>query len=224
MITEEREILLPRASGGRLLAYYYEDIKIRILQGEEPNYSALEPGMEVTLFHEEDNEYDPMAIALYVGDTKIGYLDKNRLQDMVHRFTECGNPIRARIGSADERDGIKIVLGFYQLTRSSITYNDNNGGGGDEEDDDDFMDTCPYCDGKVNYDAKKCRHCGEWLVDRPEKPEKTKEPSSAYTGAGCMTMAIVVISLFLGIWIHWIAGLVAFIVGILVSVYISIPS
>lgn len=26
------------------------------------------------------------------------------------------------------------------------------------------MTKCPYCAGEVQPDAKKCKHCGEWLV------------------------------------------------------------
>ena len=27
---------------------------------------------------------------------------------------------------------------------------------------------CPYCFGEVHQDAKKCKHCGEWLIDKPK--------------------------------------------------------
>lgn len=28
---------------------------------------------------------------------------------------------------------------------------------------------CPYCGGEIMKTAKKCKHCGEWLEDRPQE-------------------------------------------------------
>jgi len=44
---------------------------------------------------------------------------------------------------------------------------------------------CPYCGGEISSDAKKCRHCGEW-IDRANKP---KSP-----------VIFVLLAVFLGRW------------------------
>ena len=44
---------------------------------------------------------------------------------------------------------------------------------------------CPYCGGEISPDAKKCRHCGEW-IDRAKKP---KSP-----------VIFVLLAVFLGRW------------------------
>lgn len=34
---------------------------------------------------------------------------------------------------------------------------------------------CPYCGGEIMATAKKCKHCGEWLVDRQQSPQHTSK-------------------------------------------------
>lgn len=51
---------------------------------------------------------------------------------------------------------------------------------------------CPYCEGRVTESAKKCRHCGEWLVREPGR-SWSRHDHAAPVGedgsarAGCLT-------------------------------------
>ena len=40
------------------------------------------------------------------------------------------------------------------------------------------MRKCPFCEEKIQDDAKKCKHCGEWLTERQTVATETKESSS----------------------------------------------
>lgn len=65
---------------------------------------------------------------------------------------------------------------------------------------------CPYCSEEILADAKKCKHCGEYLDDalRPKvQPQKTevvaKEGCFLQTlNAGCIAIIIIVGGLILG--------------------------
>lgn len=41
---------------------------------------------------------------------------------------------------------------------------------------------CPFCKGEIDADARKCRHCGEWIKDATTAPMKGG-PTPA---AGCL--------------------------------------
>lgn len=81
---------------------------------------------------------------------------------------------------------------------------------------------CPFCGEEINKVAKKCKHCGEWLTEKPlsqniqtlsevAKPtEKEKEPS--------MAQSILVGCLFLLFFYGGIAGV------ILAIAHFTIPS
>lgn len=58
---------------------------------------------------------------------------------------------------------------------------------------------CPFCGETIKKEAKKCRHCGEWLTEKPlpknsqpsqndaTQTEKEKEPSMAQSIlVGCL--------------------------------------
>lgn len=37
---------------------------------------------------------------------------------------------------------------------------------------------CPYCGHEIMSAAKKCKHCGEWLEDKPQNNESEEKESN----------------------------------------------
>tara|TARA_Y100000034_G_C6890127_1_gene409341 strand:- start:1321 stop:2106 length:786 start_codon:yes stop_codon:yes gene_type:complete len=40
---------------------------------------------------------------------------------------------------------------------------------------------CPYCQGEVLISAKKCKHCGEWLIPNPQTPQRPSKQQTTLT-------------------------------------------
>ncbi len=41
------------------------------------------------------------------------------------------------------------------------------------------MKNCPYCLGEIADEAQKCKHCGEWVVARPEPAQRADDHGAA---------------------------------------------
>ena len=83
---------------------------------------------------------------------------------------------------------------------------------------------CPFCAEEIQIDAIKCRHCGEWLASPMAQNFNNKESISPdviargirkaeydKTAMGCLGIVALFVAVVVGIFIHWIVGLVVFI-------------
>lgn len=96
--------------GGCVLAYSYDDVKFYPPEElvSKINKVRLQTGEEVQLVQEPENTYDHGAVALYLQNQKIGYLLRNRLQDMANEWISKGWPVKASLVS------LKKIKGEYQ--------------------------------------------------------------------------------------------------------------
>jgi hypothetical protein len=105
--------------GGYTLAYKYDDVVIYPPWDliKDINFDAVSSSPALGLVAEPSNEYDSKAVAVYWGQTKIGYLLKGTLQNMTHDYFRRGWPVVARFVSV-ELDGanstLLISLAFYK--------------------------------------------------------------------------------------------------------------
>jgi hypothetical protein len=65
-------------------------------------FKKLEPGIELDMKAEPDNPYDPSAVALYCGRTKIGYIPRG-CNEAVSKLLFFGHAevLEARVASVD---------------------------------------------------------------------------------------------------------------------------
>lgn len=106
---------------GRRRSYAYTGVRLYIVPGQEPDFRALDPGDDLYLVQEKDNEYDKKAIRVEThystraGNVKIGYLKKNKLQAMVNDYINMDLPILAHIETIEDDEGwIEIAIAFYR--------------------------------------------------------------------------------------------------------------
>lgn len=87
---------------------------------------------------------------------------------------------------------------------------------------------CPYCAEAILPDAKKCRFCGEWLhaeaagrqgaqahhrgtADARAVTKGIKQYEADKTASGCLAMIAAFVAIGIGIYTHWIVGVIVFI-------------
>lgn len=46
------------------------------------------------------------------------------------------------------------------------------------------MRSCPFCFGEIHTEARKCKHCGEWVKGGPQVPSSRSGGSSSDDGLG----------------------------------------
>ena len=90
------------------------------------DYSDMKIGDSVLLVHEPSNSYDSKAVALYHNGNHIGYLYKNKLQDMFHDFEARGDLVIASIASFPPSGKLTINLDFTRINEDEDGEDDDN--------------------------------------------------------------------------------------------------
>jgi hypothetical protein len=89
---------------------------------------------------------------------------------------------------------------------------------------------CPFCFDEIEPQAKKCRHCGEWLEEASKRPGGTvaskgsadaravnrglKQKEADDFAAGFGMLILIISCCVLGSWTHWIIGWGCFFAGL----------
>lgn len=96
---------------GTYLAYSYEES----LAFAETSVLTGNGGKVITFRQEPDNEYDNKAVAVYLNDTKVGYLYRGITQDMVNDWISREAPFWGYVNKIDTANNkATIKIGFYK--------------------------------------------------------------------------------------------------------------
>jgi len=127
-VVNEGTVTVPHEIKGMPLKYRYQNVKIAIIKGEDPDYDAISPGDMITLIQEPSNKYDTNAVIVMANEIKLGYLYKGALQEIANRFLKSQLPIFSCISTIeDDTRTIEIFLGFYQDDYSSYQHSLDSG-------------------------------------------------------------------------------------------------
>lgn len=93
------------------LAYSYEES----LAFANTSVLTGNGGKVITFKQEPDNEYDKNAVAVYLNDTKVGYLYRGRTQEMVNDWISRDMPFWGYVNKIDTANNkATIKIGFYR--------------------------------------------------------------------------------------------------------------
>lgn len=113
----DKKIELPFQEDNRIVCSIENNYNICIITTEEPDYSKLTVGDELTIVKEPDNAYDKNAIKIMRGNIKIGYFFKHNLQDEVNRKLSEGAVIKAyltQVTPHDQHSKLRMTFVIYK--------------------------------------------------------------------------------------------------------------
>lgn len=105
-----KNIHIPNEINGQSIAYKYDDVGIFVPKDVAVKRDVCY-GNAVTFEYEPDNKYDTSAVKAVVGGEFIGYINKGKLQEMIHDFKDSGLPIFSYVSSCDP---VKVFISFYR--------------------------------------------------------------------------------------------------------------
>lgn len=95
------------------LAFQYDDVKLRIVPEQEPDYAALMPGMLVAFIYGLYDDNDPDSISVHTNGAIIGFLFEGRVRDAVTIYWKRDDPMYSFISHVEE-GLITITIAFYK--------------------------------------------------------------------------------------------------------------
>lgn len=95
---------------GYHLSYKY-DHKLCVIKGEAAPGKNLK-GAELTFKQEPENEFDKLAVAIYSGSERIGYMYRDDHQEMANDYLRRGWIVKGYLISTGEN--ARYVVGFYK--------------------------------------------------------------------------------------------------------------
>lgn len=95
---------------GCVKKYEYNEVKYYI--PDDVTHIQLNINDFISFKQEPENIYDELAVALYKDNTKIGYLNKGKLQDMVNDYLSHDNNYYIVIGKSDTPT--TVCIAFYK--------------------------------------------------------------------------------------------------------------
>ena len=102
-------------NNGQRLYKYYSRIEICVIEGKEPDFSALHAGDRLELKQEKSNKFDLNAVAVYDGRQRIGYLFRGIGQDMSNDFINHGNIIVAYLSEINAKEKrLTMNIAYYR--------------------------------------------------------------------------------------------------------------
>lgn len=105
---------LPATIDDKAIAYQYSVVHLFVMDKEIYEWDMFNVGVELDVFAEKDNSYDPKAVAFTIQDRIVGYLYKGKHQDMANDWLKRGDPMYAIVTHATKSDNqVAIALAFY---------------------------------------------------------------------------------------------------------------
>lgn len=114
-----REIVVPATKDGKKIKYHYDHVRVFTPKEFSIDYDHVIPGDEVSFVSEPTNPYDSKAVLITHPASKLGYLNKGKLYDMVNDYLKAGLPVYGHIDSMDdEENNLTVFMAFYGTTFS----------------------------------------------------------------------------------------------------------
>lgn len=103
---------------GQFLCYQYEKDICFIKEdniAEKFGYVVGNGGKQLKFEFEPDNQYDSMAVAIYLDDIKLGYVYSGQTQEMIHSYYRQGRLICGYLNKYSvEKQKATFKIGFYK--------------------------------------------------------------------------------------------------------------
>lgn len=102
--------------------YQYDDVKICVIQGEEPHPADFPAGTTLFFYPEPTNPYDDRAVRIEnANGVKAGYFYRGKLQDMANDFLSEGGKL---VGMIQSYDGVTMMarIAFFRDGRDAVQF------------------------------------------------------------------------------------------------------